>query len=75
MRYLAVEEVLELHARLIKQSGGSDGLRDLGALASAVEQPRMTFGGEDLYPTVSEKAAILCFALATNHPFVDGNSA
>ena len=73
MRYLTVEEVLELHARLLEQSGGSEGLRDPGALASAVEQPRMTFGGEDLYPTVAEKAAILSFALAKNHPFVDGN--
>jgi death-on-curing protein len=73
MRYLTVEEVLELHARLLEQSGGSEGLRDPGALASAIEQPRMTFGGEDLYPTVAEKAAILGFALARNHPFVDGN--
>ena len=73
MRYLTVEEVLELHARLLEQFGGSEGLRDPGALASFVEQPRMTFGGKDLYPTVAEKADILSFALATNHPFVDGN--
>ena len=73
MRYLTVEEVLELHARLLEQFGGSEGLRDPGALDSAVEQPRMTFRGEDLYPTVAEKAAILSFSLARNHPFVDGN--
>ena len=73
MRYLTVEEVLELHARLLEQSGGSEGVRGLGALASAVDQPRMTFSGEDLYPTVAEKAAALGFALAKNHPFVDGN--
>jgi death-on-curing protein len=73
MRYLTVEEVLELHARLLEQSGGSGEVRDLGALASAVERPRMTFGGEELYPTVAEKAAVLGFALARTHPFVDGN--
>ena len=73
MRYLTVEEALEPHARLLEQFGGSEGLRDPGALASAVEQPRMTFGGEELYPRVAEKAAILGFALAKNHPFVDGN--
>nr|WP_022836264.1 type II toxin-antitoxin system death-on-curing family toxin [Salisaeta longa] len=73
MRYLTVEEVLGLHVRLLEQSGGSEGLRDRGALASAVEQPRMTFGGEDLYPTVAEKAAVLGFSLAKNHAFVDGN--
>ena len=36
-------------------------------------QPRMTFGGKDLYPSVVEKAVALCFSLVSNHPFVDGN--
>ncbi len=44
-----------------------------GALESAVAQPRMTFGGAELYPTVVEKAASLGFSLIQNHPFVDGN--
>jgi len=33
----------------------------------------MGFGGQDLYPTVIDKAAALCFSLVKNHPFVDGN--
>jgi death-on-curing protein len=45
----------------------------LGALESAIAQPRMTFGGEDLYPTIIDKAAVLGFAIVMNHPFVDGN--
>ena len=49
------------------------GVRDLNALDSALAQPRMTFGGADLYPTVVEKAAALGFSLVMNHPFVDGN--
>lgn len=49
------------------------GIRDLGALESALAQPRMTFGGEDLYPTLVEKASALGFSLMKNHPFVDGN--
>src|SRR6185436_7951528 len=57
----------------IEASGGSHGLRDLGALESAVAQPRMSFGGEDLYPSVAEKAAALCFSLVMNHPFPHGN--
>jgi death on curing protein len=73
MRYLSLAEVLELHRRVIEQAGGSMGLRDMGALESAVAQPRMTFGGEDLYPSLVEKAAALCFSLVQNHPFVDGN--
>ena len=73
MRYLSFAEVVELHRRVIEASGGLHGLRDLGALESAVAQPRMSFGGEDLYPSVVEKAAALCFSLVQNHPFLDGN--
>jgi len=73
MRYLSLIEVLELHRRIINQSGGTLGIRDFGLLESAIAQPRMTFGGEDLYPSLVEKAAALGFALIMNHPFVDGN--
>lgn len=73
MRYLTLGEVAELHRRLLQASGGTPGIRDLGALDSAIAQPRATFGGTDLYPTVAEKAAALCFSLVQNHPFVDGN--
>ncbi len=73
MRYLTLRETLEIYQRVMQQSGGLIGIRDLGALESAVAQPRMTFGGEELYPTVVEKAAALGFSLIQNHPFVDGN--
>ncbi len=49
------------------------GIRDRGALESALAQPRMTFGGEDLYPTLVDKAAAIGFSLVMNHPFIDGN--
>ena len=73
MRYLTVGEVLELYSRVINQSGGGVGIRDLGALESAVAQPRMTFNGDELYPTIVEKASALGFSLVQNHPFIDGN--
>lgn len=73
MRFLTLVEVLELHRRVIEQSGGAVGIRDLGLLESAIAQPRMTFGGEDLYPSLLEKAAALGFSMIMNHPFVDGN--
>jgi death-on-curing protein len=73
MRYLTVGEVLELYSRVMEQTGGSVGILDLGALESAVAQPRMTFNGEELYPTLTEKASALGFSLIQNHPFVDGN--
>jgi death-on-curing protein len=73
MRYLTLNEVLELYHRIMEQSGGAVGIHSLGALESALAQPRMTFGGEELYPTIIEKSAALGFSLIQNHPFVDGN--
>jgi len=58
---------------LIASSGGATGIRDLGALESAVSQPYTSFGRQDLYSDVVTKAAALCFSLVMNHPFIDGN--
>ena len=73
MHYLALNEVLELYRRIMGQTGGLVGIRDLHALESALAQPRMTFGGVDLYPTAVDKASALGFSLIQNHPFTDGN--
>lgn len=73
MRYLTLNEVLEVHRQVMAQSGGAEGLMHLPALQSALAQPQMTFGGEDLYPTLVDKAAALGYALIQNHPFLDGN--
>lgn len=72
-RYLSLAEVLKLHGLIIARSGGSDGLRDLGMLESAMGQPRQTFDGVDLYPSLAGKAAALGYSLIMNHPFIDGN--
>ena len=61
MRYLTLNEILFLHQQLVAQLGGSQGVCDLTALESALAQPRMSFGGEDLYLTIAEKAAALGF--------------
>lgn len=73
MRYLGLAEVLDLYGQIMSMSGGAVGIHDLGALESALAQPRMTFGDEELYPELGDKAAALGFALIMNHPFVDGN--
>ena len=73
MRYLSLNEVLQLHAKIINQSGGETGIRFIGGLESALAQPRMTFDGQDLYPTIADKAAALGFSIIQNHPFIDGN--
>lgn len=73
MRYLSLAEVLRLHELLLASSGGPAGIRDLGRVEAALAQPKVTFAGQDLYPTVLEKAAALAFSLIQGHPFVDGN--
>ena len=73
MRYLTLAEVVELHQRILVTSGGASGIRDLGLLESALAQPKATFGGADLHPTLIDKAAALGFSLVANHPFLDGN--
>ncbi len=72
-RYLTLNEVLALYSRVMEKSVGAMGIRDLGALEAAVAQPRITFGGEELYLTISEKASALAYSIINNHPFVDGN--
>jgi death-on-curing protein len=71
--YPSRDEVLLIHADQIETFGGSPGLRDGGLLDSALAQPRATFGGTLLHPTMAEQAAAYLYHLSRNHPFVDGN--
>jgi death-on-curing protein len=73
MKWLDLEQLFGIHAQAILRSGGSSGVRDRGALESALAQPMQTYGGTDLYPSLLDKAAALGFFLVRNHPFVDGN--
>ncbi|MEE1198845.1 MAG: type II toxin-antitoxin system death-on-curing family toxin [Acutalibacteraceae bacterium] len=73
MILLTVEEIIELHDKLIDRTGGSHGLRDQSLLESAVYSAMSGFEGSESYPTVEEKAARFMFALTNNHAFVDGN--
>ena len=62
-----------LHEHLIEETGGSPGLRDEGLLQSALAAPFQSFGDEDAFPSLQQKAARLAFGLVKNHPFIDGN--
>jgi death on curing protein len=73
VEYLSIGQLLALHAQQLRRYGGGTGVRDRGALESALARPAATFGGEDLYHDIADKAAALMHSLALNHPFVDGN--
>jgi death-on-curing protein len=71
--YLSVEQVLFLHDRLIEETGGEHGVRDLGGLESALARPKAAFGDTEFYPDIMSKAAVLMDGLTRTHAFIDGN--
>ncbi len=71
--HLTVEMVMEIHAEAIARFGGSDGVRDLTLLESAVAAPQASVGGQSPFAHVPEVAAAYLFYLCQNHPFIDGN--
>ena len=73
MNYVSIEEVFAIHITMIATGGGREDIHDFALLHSAVERPKATFGGQDLYPTVWLKAAAFLHSLVKNHPFDDGN--
>ena len=73
MKTLSKRQILMLHQQLVEQTGGSDGIRDEGLLDSALSAPFQSFDNMDVYPSLQQKAARLCFGLVKNHPFADGN--
>jgi len=70
---LTLEQLLEIHAILVNETGGSLGLRDLGRLESAIATQTQNVFGEELYPSAINKAAAIIRAIIADHPFVDGN--
>lgn len=73
MKLLTLEQLLQIHALVVEGTGGSGGLRDLGRLESAIAVQTQNVFGQELYPTVIEKAAAILRAIIADHPFVDGN--
>lgn len=73
VKYLTVEEVIAIHDHAIREFGRSPEIASVARLESAVATPRQTMFGQDLYPDLFSKAAVLIYLLIKNHPFVDGN--
>lgn len=71
--YLTTDHLIALHRRVIAETGGPPGVRELGGVQSALARPFASYGGQALYPTLEEKAAALAEGISRNHPFVDGN--
>ena len=72
--YLTLEEALVIYAEIIRASRVlTADVENLSGLESALAQPQQTFDGNDLYPTIEEKAAALLYSLCQNHSFTDGN--
>jgi death on curing protein len=67
------KEVEKIHDILIENFGGAKGIRDRGALESAINRPYQTFDGQDLYQDPADKAAAIFESIISDHPFVDGN--
>jgi death-on-curing protein len=70
---IELNDVLNIHNILIDKFGGSKGIRDIGALESAINRPFASFDNNDLYPNPAEKAAAVLESILINHPFIDGN--
>jgi death-on-curing protein len=68
-----LKTVESIHNMLIDKFGGGKGIRDKGALESAIARPYATFDQKDLYPTTIDIAAAFFESIIINHPFVDGN--
>ena len=72
-QFLTVEQILEIHQRMVREFGGDAGVRDQGLLRSAAAMPMAGMGGKFLHEGIPEMAAAYLFHLCKNHPFVDGN--
>ncbi|OQA13772.1 MAG: Toxin Doc [Firmicutes bacterium ADurb.Bin356] len=73
MKRLSVEHIKQIHSFVIAETGGLEGIRDEGALESAVNTPFQTFDSTSLYKTIEAKAARLAYSIVKNHAFIDGN--
>lgn len=73
IKFLTVDQVIEIHDTFLQMYGGLSGIRDHGLLASAVEMPKVTMFGEDMHKDIYDKAAAYLYHIVKNHPFNDGN--
>lgn len=71
--FLTVDQVIEIHDEMLRRYGGLEGIRDVNLLHSSVFMPQTAAFGQDLCPSIYDKAAAYIFYIVKNHPFCDGN--
>lgn len=75
MNYLTRDDLLDLHTLVIGLWGGRLGIKSQDRLLSVITAPQQVFFGQEIYPDLSSKAAVLAFQMLKNRPFVAGNEA
>ncbi len=73
MEMVTISDILLFHKRIIKETGGSDGIRDIGLIDSSLNRAFQTFNRTELHPDIIEKTAVITYSLINNHGFIDGN--
>jgi death on curing protein len=73
MKNINLEQLIQFHGKIVKATGGSEGIRDRGMLESALRKAEATFDGKELYEGTTRKITVIGYALIKNHGFVDGN--
>jgi death-on-curing protein len=73
MKSVEVDQIITFHKKIIRATGGSDGVRDRTVIESAINKAFATFDGIDLYESIYKKISVITYSLIKNHGFVDGN--
>lgn len=71
--FITIDEIINIHKNQIELYGGSNGIRDINLLESAIAMPQSGFGNEYLHKDIYEMAAVYLFHIVQNHAFIDGN--
>lgn len=73
MEFIDLDNVILFHKKIVNKTGGSDGVRDLGLIESALNRGAMTLDERELYEGTEMKISVITHGLIRNHGFIDGN--
>jgi death-on-curing protein len=73
MKTVTLNDILLFHKKIIKETGGSEGVRDIRLIDSSLNRALQTFDGIELHQGIIEKISVITYSLIKNHGFVDGN--